>query len=104
MLPEGSTLRGVNSPFQVDQRGDTKYTYLDTSGRPVVVVSKGNIVFEHNVGFTVDYSFSSISLVKPSFLCKCLLLYWDWYILQADELAQLVYLSHASSGPLAATG
>ena len=63
VLPEGSTLKGVNIPFLVEQSSDTKYTYLDTSGRPVVVVSKNNVVFEHNVGFTVDYSFSTISLV-----------------------------------------
>ena len=63
MLPEGSALLSVNTPFLVEKGSDKKYTYLDTGGRPVVVVSKKNIVFEHNVGFAVEYSFSRLNLV-----------------------------------------
>ena len=72
MLPEGSALIKVNTPFLVEQGSDTKYTYLDTGGRPVVVVSKSNIVFEHNIGFTVEYSFSKLNLVSL-FSFSCLL-------------------------------
>lgn len=63
MLPEGSTVLNVDAPFLVERSNDTKYTYLDVEGRPVVVVKKSNVVFEHNIGFTVSYSFSQLSLV-----------------------------------------
>ena len=57
----------MNTPFLVEQSSDKKYTYLDTGGRPVVVVTKSNIVFEHNIGFTVEYSFSRLNLVSAPY-------------------------------------
>jgi hypothetical protein len=63
VLPEGSTVENVKAPFFVEESADTKYTYLDTDGRPVVVISKKNVVFDHNVAFVVEYTFSKINLV-----------------------------------------
>ncbi len=55
VLPEGASRIVSVLPFDVDKSADTKYTYLDTTGRPVVVLRKANVVPEHNVNLTVDY-------------------------------------------------
>ena len=64
VLPEGSKVTGVGAPFDVDVSHDKKFTYLDTAGRPVVIVHKRNVGREHNQPFSVDYTFESISLVR----------------------------------------
>lgn len=68
VLPEGSTVTKVKAPFFVEESSDTKYTYLDTDGRPVVVIKKKNVVFEHNVVFVVEYTFSTIHLLREPLL------------------------------------
>ena len=57
----------VEAPFPAELSRDKKYTYLDTGGRPVVVLTKSNVALEHNQPFIVDYTFSSISMVT----CLC---------------------------------
>ena len=71
VLPEGSTVKKVKAPFHVEESADTKYTYLDTDGRPVVVIRKKNVVFEHNVAFAVEYTFSAIHLVQTHGPAHC---------------------------------
>lgn len=64
--------RPLPSPSRVH-----RFTYLDTTGRPVVVLHKKNVVPEHASKFSVDYSFSSTSLLhEPTLLVSgffCLL-------------------------------
>lgn len=57
-------------PFAVDSEEATlHHTYLDTSGRPVLVLHKKNIVAEHNQHFLVTYNFSKTSmLLEPLIL------------------------------------
>ena len=55
-------------PFPVNQTQEVKHTYLDTSGRPVVVLHKTNLVPDHNVEFTVNYSFFSLLMLREPFL------------------------------------
>eukprot|EP01018_Ginkgo_biloba_P016536 Gb_37136 [translate_table: standard] len=62
-LPEGSKDPSVSVPFPVDQHHEIKYSYLDTVGRTVVVLSKKNVVPEHNMFFQVYYNFSTISML-----------------------------------------
>ncbi|GLJ21934.1 hypothetical protein SUGI_0410650 [Cryptomeria japonica] len=62
-LPEGSKDPYVTIPFSVDQHQEIKYSYLDTIGRTVVVLSKTNVVPEHNMFFQVYYNFSSFSML-----------------------------------------
>ncbi|KAH9313921.1 hypothetical protein KI387_022548, partial [Taxus chinensis] len=62
-LPEGSKDPFVSIPFPVDQHQEIKYSYLDTVGRLVVVLSKTNVVPEHNVFFQVYYNFSTFSML-----------------------------------------
>ena len=65
VLPEGASNVVADVPVSdVHQWRGAKYTYLDVAGRPVVVLSKLNTVAEHNVPFTVTYSFSFISMLR----------------------------------------
>lgn len=54
----------VEGPFDVESSREKKFTYLDTSGRPVVVLRKKNVSYEHNQPFVVEYSFLTLSLVR----------------------------------------
>lgn len=49
----------------MDVARERKYSYLDTSGRPVVVLRKKNVVLEHHQPVIIEYSFSTMSLVRP---------------------------------------
>lgn len=56
-------------PFDgVDQSWDKKFTYLDTAGRPVLVLKKSNVVPEHNKKFAVDYSFGFMGMIREPLL------------------------------------
>ncbi|KAL6578076.1 Dolichyl-diphosphooligosaccharide--protein glycosyltransferase subunit 1B [Orobanche minor] len=60
VLPEGSKDPSIEVPFEVEQSLQTKYSYLDVIGRPVVVLEKKNVVPEHNVPFQIHYKFNPI--------------------------------------------
>ncbi|KAF2295081.1 hypothetical protein GH714_031408 [Hevea brasiliensis] len=51
VLPEGSKDPSAVVPFSVEQRLETKYSYLDVVGRTVLVLEKKNLVPEHNSPF-----------------------------------------------------
>jgi len=56
-------------PFAVDSQGnDLHFTYLDTTGRPVLVLEKDNVVSEHNQFFQVTYHFSRVSMLQEPLL------------------------------------
>lgn len=56
-------------PFEgVQQSWDKKFTYLDTVGRPVLVLQKSNVVPEHHKQFAVDYSFGFLGMIREPFL------------------------------------
>ncbi|GER51451.1 glycosyltransferase subunit [Striga asiatica] len=77
VLPEGSKDPSVKVPFEVDQSLETKYSYLDVIGRPVVVLEKKNVVPEHNVPFQVHYKFNPISmLAEPLMLASAFFLFF----------------------------
>ena len=44
------------------------YTYLDTIGRPILEVTKKNLVENHIEDFTISYSFNSIMLLQEPML------------------------------------
>ncbi|KAL9238079.1 hypothetical protein vseg_012553 [Gypsophila vaccaria] len=64
VLPEGSRDMSVSVPFSVDQSQETKFSHLDISGRPVIVLKKTNAVPEHNQNFQVYYKFNSLNLLR----------------------------------------
>ncbi|KAL4576470.1 hypothetical protein LXL04_012564 [Taraxacum kok-saghyz] len=69
VLPEGSKNPSVIAPFSVEHSSETKYTYLDIVGRPVVVLKKENVVPEHNSHFQVYYNFHPMfMLAEPLML------------------------------------
>ncbi len=52
----------------ITQTRDKKSTYLDTVGRPVLVLTMHNVVPEHNKPFGVDYSFSAGAMMREPLL------------------------------------
>lgn len=68
VLPEGASSISAKVPFPVNQTQEVKQTYLDTTGRPVVVLHKTNAVPDHDVPFTVTYSFFSVLMLKEPLL------------------------------------
>jgi oligosaccharyltransferase complex subunit alpha (ribophorin I) len=69
IFPEGVRNIQSNVPFPIDaQSSGVHFTYLDTVGRPVLILKKKNVVPEHNQKFQVTYTFSSISLLQEPFL------------------------------------
>eukprot|EP00455_Lapot_gusevi_P048105 TRINITY_DN659_c0_g2_i1.p1 TRINITY_DN659_c0_g2~~TRINITY_DN659_c0_g2_i1.p1 ORF type:complete len:463 (+),score=165.65 TRINITY_DN659_c0_g2_i1:71-1459(+) len=65
ILPEGASSITVVTPFEIESESrDVHYTYLDITGRTVVVLTKSNLVNHHNQPFQVLFSFSSLSLWK----------------------------------------
>lgn len=69
VLPEGAKDIQVRAPFPLDKQGqDWHFTYLDTSGRPVIVIEKSNVVEEHVQYFQVEYRYSKISMLHEPLL------------------------------------
>lgn len=69
ILPEGAKSPEAHVPFGIDsQSAEKHYTYLDTAGRPVIVLEKKNVVSDHNRFFQVTYRFSSMALLHEPLL------------------------------------
>jgi len=69
ILPEGSTNLKLQTPYPVKRDPDElHYTYLDTVGRPVIVLHKNNLVENHIQDFTVHYTFHRYMLLQEPFL------------------------------------
>ncbi|KNC86868.1 hypothetical protein SARC_01014 [Sphaeroforma arctica JP610] len=64
-LPEGATDITVKNKFGFDEQTfDVKHTYLDVGGRPVVVLTKANVVNDHEADFEIKYSLSSGAIYR----------------------------------------
>ncbi|KAF8073141.1 OST1A [Scenedesmus sp. PABB004] len=69
VLPEGAKNIKPTLPFDgVEQGWDKKFTYLDTAGRPTLVLTKANVVPEHNKPFAVDYAFTFGAMMREPLL------------------------------------
>ncbi|CAI5458076.1 unnamed protein product [Closterium sp. Yama58-4] len=69
VLPEGSYGISADVPFPVGKSTETKYSYLDTVGRPVVVLDKRDLVPEQGImHFQVKYKFSTVALLTEPLL------------------------------------
>jgi len=69
ILPEGVKDIKTHLPFEVDSEArDIHFTYLDTYGRPVLIIRKKNVVAEHNLNFQVTYRFSRLSMLLEPIL------------------------------------
>jgi len=64
ILPEGASNIKVTTPFDVTTREERMLTYLDVQvSRPVIVLSKDNLIDAHRKNFQLSYDFSSVSLM-----------------------------------------
>ena len=72
VLPEGASSISADvdkvSLLSIDESRDVKYTYLDTSGRPVVVLHTTRVVPDHATKFSVDYAFGAVGLLREPLL------------------------------------
>ncbi len=68
VLPEGSSHLEADFPFAVEQSMEKKYSYLDTHGRPVLVLKKQNVVPDHNMPLEVTYKFTGLAMLQEPLL------------------------------------
>jgi oligosaccharyltransferase complex subunit alpha (ribophorin I) len=69
VLPEGAKNIVFEAPYGVEQQpNDLMQTYLDTVGRPVVVVTANNLVEQHIQDFTLTYEFHTWMLLQEPLL------------------------------------
>eukprot|EP01102_Stenamoeba_stenopodia_P018754 TRINITY_DN6940_c0_g1_i1.p1 TRINITY_DN6940_c0_g1~~TRINITY_DN6940_c0_g1_i1.p1 ORF type:complete len:626 (+),score=154.03 TRINITY_DN6940_c0_g1_i1:51-1928(+) len=69
ILPEGASDIKPVLPFDVDSESEERhFTYLDVSGRPVLVLKKKNIVNEHDQQLYVLYRFKSTAMLQEPLL------------------------------------
>jgi oligosaccharyltransferase complex subunit alpha (ribophorin I) len=70
VLPEHArNIEFYPPPYDVQRLPNEKhYTYLDTVGRPVVVLKKNNVLFQHIQDFEIHYTFDKIMLFNEPML------------------------------------
>jgi len=90
ILPEGVRNAHVTAPFPFDSETNGKhYTYLDTSGRQTITITKKNLVSEYRTQYlTVSYNFSRTSLLQEPIL---LISTWFTFFLFIMGLSRFKY-------------
>ncbi|XP_073987728.1 dolichyl-diphosphooligosaccharide--protein glycosyltransferase subunit 1 [Rhodnius prolixus] len=69
ILPEGSENIHLTLPFPMIRLPDSRHsTYLDTKGRPVISVTKQNLVENHIQQFELDYVFPRVLMLQEPLL------------------------------------
>ncbi|XP_031839429.1 dolichyl-diphosphooligosaccharide--protein glycosyltransferase subunit 1 [Nomia melanderi] len=69
ILPEGSKNIDLSLPYPATRLPDSlHYTYLDTSGRPVISITKKNLVEDHIQNFKLKYTFPRILMLQEPLL------------------------------------
>lgn len=69
ILPEGSKNMRFEAPYDVQQgENQLHFTYLDTTGRPVIVIHKSNLVEQHIQDFQLHYTFQKMLLLQEPLL------------------------------------
>ncbi|KAM7537732.1 hypothetical protein Aperf_G00000076103 [Anoplocephala perfoliata] len=78
ILPETVSNVKVDVPFEVERLPDEKLkTYLDTSGRTVLVIRKKNLVEGYIQDFTVNYDFNMINMIRePAMLVAAFMIFF----------------------------
>uniref|UniRef100_A0A7I4YJB4 Dolichyl-diphosphooligosaccharide--protein glycosyltransferase subunit 1 n=1 Tax=Haemonchus contortus TaxID=6289 RepID=A0A7I4YJB4_HAECO len=75
ILPELVRKIKLTTPYTMDRRPDeTRATYLDTTGRIVVVLQKENLVPEHIQSFTLFYEFDYTQMIREPLLASAFFL------------------------------
>ncbi|KAH0553910.1 dolichyl-diphosphooligosaccharide--protein glycosyltransferase subunit 1 [Cotesia glomerata] len=69
ILPESSSNFELDLPYPVTRLPDSvHYSYLDTTGRPVIILTKKNIVENHIQDFSLKYNFPRILMLQEPML------------------------------------
>ena len=70
ILPEGSKVGKFHSPYPTERQGDDlHYTYLDTSGRPVITIRNiGDLTEKHIQDFQLEFKFAKTSMINEPLL------------------------------------
>lgn len=69
ILPEGSKNIQLKLPYAAERLSDElHYTYLDTVGRPVIVLRKSNLVEQHIQDFEVHYKYQKVLMLQEPLL------------------------------------
>ncbi|XP_058803946.1 dolichyl-diphosphooligosaccharide--protein glycosyltransferase subunit 1 [Phymastichus coffea] len=69
ILPEGSHSIMLELPYEATRLTDSlHYTYLDTTGRPVISVTKNNLVESHIQNFRLKYTFPKLLMLQEPLL------------------------------------
>lgn len=69
ILPEGSKNIEFNLPYAATRLPDSLYyTYLDTTGRPVISITKKNLVENHIQDFKLKYTFPRVLMLQEPLL------------------------------------
>jgi oligosaccharyltransferase complex subunit alpha (ribophorin I) len=69
ILPEGSKNIKLKTPYPVKRLSDeSHYTYLDTIGRPVIVMQKANLVEQHIQDFEIHYDYQKLLMLQEPLL------------------------------------
>ncbi|XP_076333063.1 dolichyl-diphosphooligosaccharide--protein glycosyltransferase subunit 1 [Tachypleus tridentatus] len=69
ILPEGVKDIQLKLSYQVQRKSDQlHFTYLDTIGRPVIVLEKSNLVEQHIQDFEIHYKFQKILMLQEPLL------------------------------------
>ncbi|XP_006889587.1 PREDICTED: dolichyl-diphosphooligosaccharide--protein glycosyltransferase subunit 1-like [Elephantulus edwardii] len=69
ILPEGAKNIQIDSPYEISRTLDElHYTYLDTSGRPVIVAYKKNLVEQYIQDIVVHYTFNKVLMLQEPLL------------------------------------
>lgn len=98
ILPEGARNIQLELPYPATRLPDSlHYTYLDVTGRPVVSVTKGNLVENHIQNFRLKYTFPRLLMLQEpllvavalylSFLMVITYVRWDFAI-DKDEASE----------------
>ncbi|XP_011691125.1 PREDICTED: dolichyl-diphosphooligosaccharide--protein glycosyltransferase subunit 1 [Wasmannia auropunctata] len=65
ILPEGARNMKLELPYPVTRLPDSlHYTYLDVTGRPVISVTKNNLVENHILSFRLRYTFPRLLMLQ----------------------------------------
>lgn len=69
ILPEGSRNIKLTLPYPATRLPDSlHYTYLDTTGRPVISITKKNLVENHIQNFKLKYTFPRLLMLQEPLL------------------------------------
>ena len=66
IFPEGTSHIQWATPFEIDSADDSglHFTHLDTTGRPVLTLTKTNLLRFHNQPFIVSYHFNKVAMMR----------------------------------------